>query len=265
MQRPSFKSMASGLGFTVLIWGGMQLVASPSAFAANLETIKARGYLIVAVKDNLRPLGFRASTGELQGFEIDIAKRLAKDLLGRADAVKFLPVQNVDRISVLTENKADVTIAHLTATAARSRQVYFTFPYYFEGTALLTPSPVKTPQALTAKSIAVLKGAVNAEVAAKKAIPNVKLVFVESYAAAAAKIDRQEVAGFVGDVSPLVGWQQEMPGYGLLPLDGMREPMAIAFPKGLQYESLGIALRQSLETWRQEDWLSEGAIRWGLP
>jgi polar amino acid transport system substrate-binding protein len=265
MQRHSLKSMASGLGITVLTWGGMQLVASPFAWGADLETIKTRGYLIVAVKDNLRPLGFRDATGELQGFEIDIAKRLAKDLLGREDAVKFLPVQNTDRITVLTENKADVTIAHLTATAARSRLVYFTYPYYFEGTALLTPGPVKTPQALAAKPIAVLKGAVNAEVAARRAIPNVKLVFVESYAAAAGQIDRQEVAGFVGDVSPLVGWQQERAGFGLLPLAGMREPMAIAFPKGLQYESLGVALRQSLETWRQEDWLSKGAIRWGLP
>jgi polar amino acid transport system substrate-binding protein len=265
MQRPSLKSTASGLGFTVLIWGGMQLAASPSALAADLETIKARGYLIVAVKENLRPLGFRDATGELQGFEIDLAKRLAKDLLGREEAVQFLPVQNADRITVLTENKADVTIAHLTATAARSRLVYFTFPYYFEGTALLTPSPVKTSQSLAAKPIALLRGAANAEVAAKRSIPNVKLVFVESYGAAAEKIDRQEVAGFVGDVSPLVGWQQEMPSYGLLPLGGMREPMAIAFPKGLQYESLGIALRQSLETWRQEDWLRGKAIRWGLP
>jgi polar amino acid transport system substrate-binding protein len=265
MQRHSLKSMASGLGITVLTWGGMQLVASPFAWGADLETIKTRGYLIVAVKDNLRPLGFRDATGVLQGFEIDIAKRLAKDLLGQEDAVKFLPVQNADRITVLTENKADVTIAHLTATAARSRLVYFTYPYYFEGTALLTPSSIKTPQGLVNKPIAVLRGAVNAEVAAKKAIPNVKLVFVESYGMAAAKIDRQEVAGFVGDVSPLVGWQQERPGYGLLPLSGMREPMAIAFPKGLQYESLGIALRQSLETWRQENWLSKGAIRWGLP
>ncbi|NJM49106.1 MAG: transporter substrate-binding domain-containing protein, partial [Alkalinema sp. RU_4_3] len=198
----------------------MQLVASPFALAADLETIKTRGYLIVAVKDNLRPLGFRAATGELQGFEIDIAKRLAKDLLGREDAVKFLPVQNTDRITVLTEDKADVTIAHLTATAARSRLVYFTYPYYFEGTALLTPGPVKTPEAMAGKSIAVLRGAVNAEVAAKRAIPNVKLVFVESYGAAAGKITQRSVAGFVGDVSPLVGWQQEMPGYGLLPARG---------------------------------------------
>jgi polar amino acid transport system substrate-binding protein len=265
MQRHSLKSMAFGLGWTVLTWGGMQLVASPFALAADLETIKARGYLIVAVKDNLRPMGYRDASGALQGFEIDIAKRLAKDLLGSEDAVKFLPVQNPDRITVLTENKADVTIAQLTATAARSRLVYFTYPYYFEGTALLTPTPVKTPESMAAKPIAVLKGSVNAAVAAKRAIPQVRLLLFDSYQAAAEAIDRGEVQGFVGDVSPLVGWQQEMPSYGLLPLPGMREPMAIAFPKGLQYESLGVALRQSLETWRKEDWLSKGAIRWGLP
>jgi polar amino acid transport system substrate-binding protein len=265
MQRQSLKIVASGLGSSVLAWGGMQLIASPSALGADLETIKARGYLIVAVKDNLRPLGFRDATGELQGFEIDIAKRLAKDLLGRETAVKFLPVRNDDRLKVLTENQADVTIAHLTATASRSRSVYFTAPYYFEGTALFTPKRIKMPQDLSAQSVAILKGSVNAEAAAKRSIPNVKLVPFDSYGAVAAAMERSEVAGFVGDVSPLVGWQQEMPGYGLLNLSSLREPIAIAFPKGLQYESLGIALRQSLDNWRQEDWLRDRAIRWGLP
>ncbi|MGL5192033.1 MAG: transporter substrate-binding domain-containing protein, partial [Chroococcales cyanobacterium] len=50
--------------------------------AAELAEIQQRGQLIVAVKDNVRPMGFRAGNGNLQGFEIDIARRLAQELLG---------------------------------------------------------------------------------------------------------------------------------------------------------------------------------------
>ena len=46
-----------------------------SVHSAELDQIKQRGKLIIAVKDNLRPLGFRDASGDLQGLEIDIAKR----------------------------------------------------------------------------------------------------------------------------------------------------------------------------------------------
>jgi len=38
------------------------------------------GRLRVAVKDNLKPLGFRTPQGELQGFEIDLARELGSRL-----------------------------------------------------------------------------------------------------------------------------------------------------------------------------------------
>jgi polar amino acid transport system substrate-binding protein len=63
-----------------------------TASAATMTEIQQRGYLNMAVKDNLRPLGFRDDKGNLQGLEIDLAKRLASDLLGKADAVKLQPV-----------------------------------------------------------------------------------------------------------------------------------------------------------------------------
>ncbi len=59
-----------------------------TASAAEMPEIQQRGYLKIAVKDNLRPLGFRDANGNLQGLEIDLAQRLAVDLLGKADAVK---------------------------------------------------------------------------------------------------------------------------------------------------------------------------------
>ncbi|MEM6592000.1 MAG: transporter substrate-binding domain-containing protein, partial [Cyanobacteria bacterium P01_C01_bin.73] len=66
----------AGLGLAAGLLLGEPLVFKPAA-AAELEQIEQRGYLIVAVKDNWRPLGFRDEAGELAGLEIDIAKALA--------------------------------------------------------------------------------------------------------------------------------------------------------------------------------------------
>ncbi|MGC1393570.1 MAG: transporter substrate-binding domain-containing protein, partial [Coleofasciculaceae cyanobacterium] len=81
----------------------MSSVASPPAWSATFNEIQARGKLVVGVKDNLRPLGFRDATGNLQGLEIDIAKRLAEELLGKADAVVLQPVKNIDRLNMVID------------------------------------------------------------------------------------------------------------------------------------------------------------------
>jgi polar amino acid transport system substrate-binding protein len=253
------------LGSMIFALGGVQAVAPPSAFGADLETIRQRGYLLVAVKDNLRPLGFRDASGSLQGFEVDIARRLAKDLLGSEDAVQYRAVQNPDRLSVLLNGEVDVTIAHVTATASRARQVYFTMPYYFEGKALISQRVIKTPKDLMGQTVALLKGSVNTEGLLKKEIPRVRLQWVDSYGEGKRAIESGAAQAFAGDTIPLVGWQQEDFTYSLTSMQTMREPIAIAFPKGLEYESLGKALRQSLDHWRQENWLEAQAIRWGLP
>jgi polar amino acid transport system substrate-binding protein len=117
---------------------GVSLVAPAPVWSAELKEIEQRGQLIVAVKDNLRPLGFRDATGNLQGLEIDIAKRLAEELLGKPDAVVLQPVKNIDRLNVVLEGKVDLAIARVTATASRSRLVDLSRPYYLDGTGLVT-------------------------------------------------------------------------------------------------------------------------------
>jgi polar amino acid transport system substrate-binding protein len=133
---------------------GTRLTAS----AAEMPEIQQRGYLNVAVKDNLRPLGFKDANGNLQGLEIDLAKRLALDLVGKAEAVKFQTVANRDRLSVVLDKKVDFAIARVTATESRSRIVSFSVPYYLDGTVLVTKNTsVQQLSDLTKQKIAVLK------------------------------------------------------------------------------------------------------------
>jgi polar amino acid transport system substrate-binding protein len=244
---------------------GAQWVVSPSSFAADLATIEQRGRLIVAVKDNLRPMGFRDAHGKLQGFEIEIAQRLAQDLLGRPNSVELQPVNNRDRLSIVLDGKVDLTIARVTVTASRSRIVSFSTPYYLDGTGIITRNPAVQTQADIAKQpIAVLNEASTIATLRYK-LPQAKLIGVDSYEAARQLLESGQVVGFAADASVLVGWAQTIPGYRVLPFRLSTEAIAIVLPKGLQSDELRRRIDRVLARWQSEGWLQQRATYWGLP
>lgn len=236
-----------------------------SARAADLEAIGQRGYLIVAVKDNLRPLGFRDDKGNLQGLEIELAQRLAAELLGRADAVRWKPVANRDRLTVVLEGKADLAIARVTATPMRSRLVSFSIPYYMDGIALVTKdTSVQRLGDVEQRTIAVLNGS-STIAKVRYALPKAQLVGVNSYQAAQNLLESGGAAAFAADASVLTGWVQEYPQYRLLPTLLSAEPLCVVMPKGVQYDDLRRRVNDAIARFQAEGWLQQRAIYWGLP
>ena len=249
----------------------LSLLLLPSRAAAeSLQGIQERGRLIVAVKDNTRPLGFKGSNGQLQGLEIDIARRLSQEILGKPDKVDFQPVKNQERLRVLLDGKVDLTIARLSVNNSRSRVVDFSRPYYRETTSIITNSPnIRKPMDLVQKRVAVLQGSSTALILTNR-FPQAKLVPVASYQVAKNLLDRHQVEAFAGDKSLLVGWVQEYPQYrllaGALPgntLDA-RESIAIAMPRGKKYDPLWRFVDETIQKWEKEGWLQARIRYWGL-
>lgn len=237
---------------------------SNSTLAAELEEILKRGKLVVAVKDNIQPLGFKDSQGNLQGFEIDIAKNLAQELLGNPDAVIFKPVNNLDRIPVLLEGKVDLVIARVAQTASRSRIIDFSNFYYLDGTSIVTKNPNLSLESLNDRKIAVLEGSGTIAIL-RSQLPNAQLIGVQSYQEAFALLESEQAEGFAADDSVLTGWLKDYPQYRLLPIALSGEPLCVVMPKGLQYESLRQKVNRAIAKWRVSGWLKDRAIFWGLP
>ena len=239
-------------------------VLGKSAQAAPLSEIRQRGYLIVGVKDNLRPLGFRDEAGGLQGFEIEIAHRLAETLLGDAEAIQLRPVDNRDRLPWLLADEVDLVIAQMSHTPGRSRLVNFSPPYYFDGTAVITRQPeIRRLADLPQRRVAVLYQSAAIAIL-RHQIPNVELVGVESYQQAYQELEAGTVAAFAGDATVLSGWQQIHPDYDLLGDRLSSVPLAVMMPKGLEYEPLRQAVNGAIVRWQQEGWLVDRAREWGL-
>lgn len=242
------------------------LVFTPSQTnAADLQSIKQRGRLIVAVKDNLRPLGYRNPEGNLQGFEIDLAQRLATELLGRSNSVELKPVSNQERFTVVLNGEVDITIAKVTLTPSRPRILSFSVPYYRDGAILATQDPaIRTMNDLAGKSVAILRNSSTVE-AVRRKFPQVSLVGVNSYQEAKQAIETGQASAVAADASVLAGWVQEFPQYRILPEFLSVEPLCVILPKGQQYRELRDAIDQILTRLRSTGWLEERANYWGLP
>ena len=232
--------------------------------AGTLKEIQQRRKVIIAVKDNLPPLGFRDRSGNLQGLEIDIAHKLAEELFKNSDAVELVPVVNQDRLKVVINGSVDIAIARVTISTNRSRVIEFSQAYYADGTGIVTrQANIIKSSDLAGKKIAVLNNSTTIGTL-QYLLPRAKLVGVDSYQQAQDLLTQGKVVGIAADRSLLIGWLRTNPNYYLYPDRLSTELLGIVIPKGMQYDSLHEAIDRSIQKWKANGWLQERIAYWGL-
>ncbi len=125
------------LGAIALAAGFAVAATSGQAFAENDRFMKVlkRGTLVVGVKADYKPWGFRDSDGNLVGMEIDMANDVAKAL---GVKLELVPVQSSNRMQFLQQGKIDLMIATMSDRTDRRKLVGIVEPnYYTSGTNLL--------------------------------------------------------------------------------------------------------------------------------
>ncbi|MDW4905857.1 glutamate ABC transporter substrate-binding protein [Streptomyces sp. ADMS] len=111
----------------------------------TIEKIRARKdpRLIVGVDQNSYRWGYRDPNGgpeaSLEGFDIDLAHRIAKDILGDEDAVKFKAIPTNQRIPAIKNGRVDMIVRTMTIACDRLEEVAFSAPYFLTGQQVLAP------------------------------------------------------------------------------------------------------------------------------
>lgn len=96
----------------------------------RIPEIVERGRIIVGIDQSLNLLSFRnPATGELEGFEVDLAHEIAADIFDDPDAVDFRFVDSGNRAEALESGEVDIIIRTMTVTEERQEQVEFSTPY----------------------------------------------------------------------------------------------------------------------------------------
>lgn len=99
------------------------------ASSSVLEVIKRRGSIKVGMSTFV-PWAMRDKNGELVGYEIDVAKKLAEDMGVKAE---FIPTAWDGIIPALLAGKFDIIIAGMSMTPERNLTVNFSLPYANSG------------------------------------------------------------------------------------------------------------------------------------
>ena len=139
--------LAAGAGLTLA--QANPAAAQPAAQAtgrSKLDEVRARGRLIVGVTSEAPPFGYIDEKGELVGFDIDVAKLMAKAVFGDESKIELLKQGFAARWPNTQNGTIDFGIMVTTVYADRALQVAFTRPYIDSGIVVVVKkdSPIKT-------------------------------------------------------------------------------------------------------------------------
>lgn len=113
------------------------MMSPVAAQESRLGEIVKRDKLIVATFGTAPPFCYTDEKGELVGFDIDIARLIAKSLLGDEKKVEFVVVNSEGRWPAVNSGRADIGIASTTVYPDRALRVAFTRPYIDSGVSIL--------------------------------------------------------------------------------------------------------------------------------
>ncbi|ALS26374.1 glutamine ABC transporter substrate-binding protein [Paenibacillus sp. 32O-W] len=211
--------------------GGEQTEAGANA----LEAIKERGKVVVGVKFDTKLFGLKdPGTGEVEGFDVDIAKAIAKKLTGDEANVELKEVTSKTRIPMLNNGEIDMIIATMTITEERKKEVDFSDVYFNAGQSLLVKkgSPIRSIADVT-KDTQVLgvKGATSIKNIEDR-VEGLRVKQYENYQEAFTALRAGQGEVLTTDNAILYGMAQQDSNYEVVGDIFTDEPYGIAIKKG---------------------------------
>lgn len=134
-------------------------LTAATAHADALADIRAAGVLKVAVPQDFPPFGSVGLDLQPQGYDIDVARLLAK---GLGVKVELVPVTSANRIPYLQTKKVDLVISSLGKNPEREKTIDFSIAYAPFFLAVFGPQDAKitSADALAGKTVGVTRGSV---------------------------------------------------------------------------------------------------------
>lgn len=191
--------------------------------------------IIWGVKADTNLFGlYNIAKGEIEGFDIDIAKALTEEITGSADNAEFVEVTSKTRIPLIKNGNIDAIIATMTISEERKKQVDFSDVYFAAGQSLLVPndSAIQSIEDLNADTtVLAVKGSTSAQNIREHA-PEANILELENYSEAFTALQSGQGDAMTTDNAILLGIIDENPGYRLAGNPFTDEPYGIAINHG---------------------------------
>jgi polar amino acid transport system substrate-binding protein len=138
--------LATTMRLAAFVVVALATACAPSAQdpgTSKLYEVQKRGKLIVGVTSEVPPFGFIGPDGQMQGFDIDIAKIIAKGLFEGSDNIEFKKTAFAARWTAANSGEIDFGIMVTTIWPDRLARINFTRGYIRSGMSVLSRDDVK--------------------------------------------------------------------------------------------------------------------------
>ncbi len=199
-----------------------------------VAAVIAQGRLRVGVDQNSYRFGYRDSaTGELGGFDIDVARQVALALFGNQDAIQFVTLTSSQRIEALRTGAVDIVVQTMTSNCERKEQIDFSTIYYEAGQRILVnkDSGIQNLDGLAGKRVCSATGSTsikNLANAAAKPVP----VGVPSWTDCLVMLQQGQVEAVSTDDTILAGLAAQDPSTAVVGPLFSSEPYGIGIAMG---------------------------------
>jgi len=201
----------------------------PIAGPATLDGIRERGVLRVGYGYDVVPFSYFNATGDLVGFDVSYAYRLANDL--HVD-LEFVPVVWKDLSEDLTRHAYDIVMAGAYVTDERLQHLQVTRPYFASPLALIVRSD-RAEQFLRYDEIAAMEGLVLGVFddpvllpLLKHLFPSARIVTLGSYDELP---DHPEIAAAIWSLDQARSWAAGHPGFTAVEPTDMGPPLVFSY------------------------------------
>ncbi|UUO01602.1 glutamate ABC transporter substrate-binding protein [Mycolicibacterium novocastrense] len=203
-----------------------------------VANIRARGRLIVGLDIGSNLFSFRDPiTGQITGFDVDIAGEIARDIFGTPSQVEYRILSSADRIAALQNNQVDVVVKTMTITCERKKLIGFSTAYLTANQRILAPrdSTIRQASDLSGRRVCVAKGTTSLE-RIREITPPPIIVGVVAWADCLVALQQRQVDAVSTDDSILAGLVSQDPYLHIVGPSLNREPYGI----GVNRENTGL-------------------------
>lgn len=167
--------------------------------SSTLQKVLQRGTLRVGDCLSFAPFGFMDQNGKPDGYDVDLAKELAKEMGVKLDMVD---TTSANRIPNLQTSKVDVVFCNFTRNLERAKEIEFTTPYVVASEAMLVrkDSGIHSAKDMANRTIATVKGSTNGDEVRSMGIP-VKIQEYDSSQAAILAVKQGQADAMIEDTN----------------------------------------------------------------
>jgi len=199
---------------------------------SKMREIQDRGRLVVAVSGDLPLFGaLNPATNQLEGFDIDMAKAVARAIFGEDGHVTYKVVSFAQRIPDLQARTVDMVADIMTMNCARWELINFSTEYFTAGQQILVASnsDVTRIEDLAGKKACAANRSTSADLLARDEYRQIEAVIVPNVSDCMVEFQSGTVDAIVGDNTVLEGFAKQDP-YAKIVGDSLTtEPYGLGF------------------------------------